>query len=86
MQEYYYPISLLVVILLSYTFFQNNSTFLMILTIGIGIYIVYSHETGHTATEFKDSVIKSINDEAHDFSDKKGIHGYDEDKLEKSVK
>jgi Ca2+-dependent lipid-binding protein len=77
--------SLLLIIALSYMFFQNNSSFLMLITIGIGIYIVYSHETGYTATAFKDEVVHSINEEAGDFTNEKGIHGYDAKKLEREV-
>ncbi len=86
MEDYIYPFSLLIVLLLTFMFFQNNSTVLMLITIGIGIYIVYSHETGHSATELKDNVVHSINEEAGGFTEKRGIHGFDETKLEKSVK
>jgi hypothetical protein len=46
-------------------FFQNNNTLLLLITLAVGVYIVYSHETGHTATEYKNQIVNSINDETY---------------------
>ncbi len=86
MEGYTYFFSLLIIALLSFVFFQQNNTVLMIITLAIGVYIIYSHETGHTATEYKNKVVKSINDEAEGFSQRKGIKKFDESQLEKSVR
>jgi uncharacterized membrane protein len=86
MDGYIYPLSLLLIALLSFVFFQQNNTILMIITLTIGVYIVYSHETGYTATEYKNEIVKSINDEAEGFNQRKGIKKFDESQLEKSVK
>jgi len=73
--------SLLLIVALAYMFFQHNNSLLLLITLAIGAYIVYSHETGHTATEFKNELVHSINDEAEGFSEKKGIEGFDAQKI-----
>ena len=40
---------------------------MMLLMIAIGIYFIYSHETGYTATDYKNEVIDSIDKSARDF-------------------
>jgi len=77
--------ALLLLLALSYMFFQNNNSLLMMISIAIGIYIVYSHETGYTATAFKDEIVNSINDEAEGFNERKGIKSFDEEKLQQEV-
>ena len=80
-----YILSLIIIILLAYFFFQHNNSLLLLITLAIGVYIVYSHETGHTATEFKNEVVNSINDEAQGFDDKKGIKRFDPRKMKQEV-
>ncbi|HFB53822.1 MAG TPA: hypothetical protein ENJ67_03740 [Sulfurimonas autotrophica] len=80
----YYGV-LLLLLGLAYMFFQHNNSLLLFITFIIGVYIVYSHETGHTATEFKNEVVNSINDEAQDFDDKKGIKRFDPGKMKQEV-
>ncbi len=70
---------------LAYMFFQHNSTGLLLITVVVGIYIVYSHTTGHTATEFKNEMVHSINEEAEGFSERKGIDRFDTQKMKKEV-
>jgi len=65
--------SLLLVVAMAYMFFQHNNSFLLLITLAIGAYIIYSHETGHTATEFKNEIVQSIDEEAGSFREKKGI-------------
>ncbi len=67
MDGWLYPLSLAVVGLLAYIFYQNNSFKMMLLMIAIGIYFIYSHETGYTATDYKNEVIDSIDKSARDF-------------------
>lgn len=81
-----YPISLLAIALLAFTFYQNNSIKLMVLMLLIGGYIVYSHETGYSATEFKNEMIDSLDKSARDFSKSRGTDGPDESKLQKELK
>jgi len=80
----YYGV-LILLISLAYIFFQHNSTGLLLLTVIIGIYIVYSHTTGYTATEYKNEVVNSINDETQGFDDEKGIKRFDPGKMKKDV-
>ncbi len=80
----YYGV-LVLLIGLAYMFFQHNSIGLLLITVVIGIYIVYSHTTGNTATEFKNEVVNSINEEAQGFDDKKGIKRFDPGKMKKEL-
>jgi hypothetical protein len=73
MDDLSYYGSLLLVIALAYMFFQHNNSLLLLITLAVGVYIIYSHETGHTATEFKNEIVQSIDEEAGNFREKKGI-------------
>jgi len=64
-----YPISLIIIAIMAFSFNRNNNSFLMIFVLLVGVYIIYSHETGHTATEFKNSMVQSIDESARDFSE-----------------
>jgi ABC-type transport system involved in Fe-S cluster assembly fused permease/ATPase subunit len=77
--------SLLLIVSLAYMFFQNNNSLLLLICVAIGIYIVYTHETGHTATEFKNDMVNSINEEAEGFNEKKGIERFDPQKMKDEV-
>ncbi|SFV55681.1 hypothetical protein MNB_SM-7-612 [hydrothermal vent metagenome] len=46
---------------------------------------MYSHTTGYTATEYKNEVVNSINDETQGFDDEKGIKRFDPGKMKKDV-
>jgi divalent metal cation (Fe/Co/Zn/Cd) transporter len=85
MDGFTYYASLLLLLGLAYVFFQHNNSLLLLIVVVIGVYIVYSHETGHTATEFKDNVVESINEEAEGFNKKKGIERFDTEKLKEGV-
>lgn len=63
-----YPISLVIVAVLAFIFNRNNNSFLMLVTLGVGVYIIFSHETGHTATELKNNVIKTIDENTVDYN------------------
>ncbi len=60
MDNLMYMASLVLVASLAFAFYKTNNTLLMILSIAVGGYIIFSHETGHTATEFKNSMVESI--------------------------
>jgi fatty acid desaturase len=77
--------SLLLILALAYMFFQHNNSLLLLICVAIGIYIVYSHETGHTATEFKNDMVNSINEEAEGFNEKKGIERFDPQKMKDDI-
>lgn len=62
-----YPLSLVVVALMAFTFYRNNSVKMVLLSLAIGVYIIYSHETGYTATDYKNEVIDSIDKSAKEF-------------------
>lgn len=63
-----YPFSLALLALLAFTFNQSNNGKLALLMILIGVYIVYSHETGDSATNWKNNIVNSISDSATEFS------------------
>ena len=75
-----YPASLVVLALLAFTFNQTNNSKFALLFILIGVYIVYSHETGNTATSFKNELVNDLGGSAEQFSDDRGLGGYDETK------
>ncbi|MFA6192596.1 MAG: hypothetical protein WC665_09615 [Sulfurimonas sp.] len=75
--------SLILVALLIFTFNRTNNTKLMLLAVAIGAYIIYSHETGHTATEFKDKMINSVDKSAEKFVDKYDTDIKDAEKVKK---
>ncbi|OQX59834.1 MAG: hypothetical protein B5M52_02165 [Helicobacteraceae bacterium 4484_230] len=62
-----YPASLALIALLSFVLYQNNNIKLMLIMLGIGVYIIYSHETGHTMTEFKKSMVESLDKSASEY-------------------
>jgi len=67
MDEWMYPLLLAAMALMAFTFYQNNSIKMALLTVAIGIYLVYSHETGHTISDYKNDVIQSIDKSAREF-------------------
>ena len=67
MDGWMYPLSLLIVALMAFTFYRNNSMKMVLLSLAIGVYIIYSHETGYTATDYKNEVIDSIDKSAKEF-------------------
>jgi hypothetical protein len=75
--------SLILVALLAFTFNRTNNTKLMLLAIAVGAYIIYSHETGHTATEFKDRMINSVDKSAENFVGKYDTNIKDAEKVKK---
>jgi len=74
-----YPASIIFLAILTFIFYQNRNTMLMFIAIAIGVYIVYSQETGHTATEFKNEVIHSIDDKAQEFDKEHSNKSFDTD-------
>ena len=51
-----------------FTMMQHNNSMMAMIALVIGIYIVYSHETGYTATDFRHEMVDAIDDSAIDYS------------------
>ena len=86
MDGMFYYLILAVLGVLAYTFFQNHNEKLALLMLGIGIYIVYSHETGYTATDLKNEAVKSLDESASEWAKDHGSDGFDEVGAQKEVK
>jgi len=63
-----YPASLLLLVILAFTFNQTHNSKLALIAVLIGVYIVYSHETGNTATDFKNDVVKDLDESVKNFT------------------
>ena len=57
-----YPATIVILLILAYMQWQTNAKKTMVLVLVVLAYIIYSHETGQTLTEFKDEAIKSFDD------------------------
>ena len=86
MDGMFYYFTLAVLVVLAYILFQNHNEKLALLMLGIGIYLVYSHETGYTATDFKNETVKSIDESASEWAKDHGSDGYDASEVKKEVK
>lgn len=80
-----YYVSLILVILVAFMFFRNNNIKLLVLTILVGIYVIYSDSTGNTATDFKSEMVDSLNESAKDFASIHKTEGFDETKHQENV-
>jgi hypothetical protein len=60
--EWLYPISIIVLLLLAYMMWQSNAKKMMVLVLVILGYIVYSHETGNSLTQFKDEAVEDFDE------------------------
>jgi len=80
-----YPASLLLLAILAFTFNQTNNSKIALVMILMGVYLVYSHETGNTATDFKNDLVHDLGGSAEEFSNKQGLDGYDETKLKDNL-
>jgi len=70
-ESWLYPGTIVVLLILAYMQWQTNAKKTMVLILVVLGYIIYSHETGHTLTEFK-------NDAVNDFDDAVGNSKYKE--------
>lgn len=75
-----YPASLLVVAIMAFYFYRTNNIKLTVFALAVGIYVIYSHNTGYTATDYKNEVVDSIEKSATEFAKERNIEGYDETK------
>jgi len=67
MGDYTYILSLVIVVALIVTFYRNNSHILMLVVVAVGVYLVYSHETGYTSKDFKNQIVESIDNTVKDY-------------------
>ena len=51
-----------------YTMMQHNNSLMALIALVIGIYIVYSHETGYTATDFRHEMVNAIDENTIDYT------------------
>ncbi|UFS62101.1 hypothetical protein LOH54_10625 [Sulfurimonas sp. HSL-3221] len=57
-----YPGTIVVLLILAYMQWQTNSKKTMVLVLVVLGYIVYSHETGHSLTEFREQAVDDFDD------------------------
>ena len=60
--------ALLLIAFFVFSMLRTNHGVMAFIGLVVGIYIVYSHETGHTATEFKNDLVQKIDKEAPVFN------------------
>ncbi|QOY54676.1 hypothetical protein HUE87_00040 [Candidatus Sulfurimonas marisnigri] len=77
MDDLIYPASLFAIAITAFSFYQSGNTKFAFFILAIGVYIIYSHETGNTATDFKNDMVISIDNKAADFSKSSGTGKYD---------
>lgn len=69
MEDYIYPASLVVVAAMALIFYRSKSNGLMLITILIGAYLVYSHETGFDSSTLKQNIAESIDESVKDYDE-----------------
>ncbi len=57
----------------------------MVLILGIGAYIVYSHETGNTLTDYKNEILNKIDESSSTYKEKWSNENFDAAEAEKKV-
>ena len=71
--------ALLLIAFFIFSMVRTNHGGMALIGLVVGIYLVYSHETGHTATEFKNDLVQKIDKEApvfnHDIDKEKALKG-----------
>lgn len=81
-----YPASIVLIAILAFVFNRSNNNVLMIVVLLIGAYIIYSNETGQTATDYKNDMVKSIDESVGNYNKSHGIEKFDEEKIKEKVK
>ena len=81
-----YPVSLLMIALLVFSFYRTHNNVLATIILLVGIYIVYTHETGNTATDWKNDMVDSVDKSVGNYNEERGITKFDEEKLKEEVK
>lgn len=86
MDGFLYPVSLLVVALLVFSFYRTHNNVLATIILLVGVYIVYTNETGNTATDWKNDMVESVDKSVGNYNEERGITKFDEEKLKEEVK
>lgn len=73
MEDWMYYGSLLVVLIIAVNFFRGGHIMLALATIGVGAWIVYSHEENVTYEDIKHDIVKSIDEGAKSEYKKKNL-------------
>jgi hypothetical protein len=81
-----YPASLILLVVLAFVFNRNNNMILLFIVVAIGVYVVYSHETGDSATDWKNEMVESVDKSVGNYNSERGISKYNEDKLKENIK
>ncbi|WP_457746822.1 hypothetical protein [Sulfurimonas sp.] len=81
----YYGV-LFIIGVIAFMFYQNNSERMALIMLILGAYIIYSHTTGHTMTEWKNEAIESLDEKAQKYSKEHGTDGFDEDSYKNVVR
>ena len=68
MEGWMYYGSLLVIALFIFSMTRTHNNLLALIALVVGVYIIYSHETGYTATDFRHEMVDTIDENAIDFS------------------
>lgn len=64
MDGFLYPFSLLFIAVMAFLLNRANHFIPMLIVLAIGAYIIYSHETGYTATDYKNEMVESLDEAA----------------------
>lgn len=73
MEDWMYYGSLLVVLIIAVNFFRGGHFFLALVTLGVGAWIMYSHEEHITYDDVKQDIFKTIDEGAKSEYKKKSI-------------
>ena len=74
-----YPVSLVVIGLFIFTMMQHHNNMLAFIALLVGVYIVYSHETGYTATDFRHEMINTIDENTYDYTKETDVEAVERD-------
>ena len=85
MDGFIYPASLLLIAILAFVFNRSNNHGLMFLVLFIGAYIIYSNESGNTATDFKNDMVNSIDKSVGNYNESHGIEKFDEKNIKENI-
>lgn len=63
MSGWMYYGSLLLIAMFILSMFRTHNNLLALIALVVGIYIIYSHETGYTATDFRHEMVDKLDKE-----------------------
>lgn len=68
MDGWMYYGSLFVIAMFIFSMTRTHNNFLAFIALMVGVYLVYSHETGYTATDFRHDMVNTIDENTVDVS------------------